>query len=180
MTGGNPTQGTVTLTGNAPAGGTVVQLASYLPNVAAVPTSITVPAGQATAGFPVTTNPVDVNKLVTLRATVGSVIKTTALGVNAPFISSISVSPTTVQGGHKTVDLTINLSGVAPANGWKVLLSSSAPAILHLPTSTLVLSNKSSHTVKHLYTTVVTSPVNILITATRAGVTRTTTLTVTP
>ncbi len=55
VTGGNSVQGTVTLGQAAAAGGVVVTLSSNNPTVASVPSSVTVPAGQFTANFTVTT-----------------------------------------------------------------------------------------------------------------------------
>jgi hypothetical protein len=55
VTGGSSSTGTVALSGLAPAGGVVVTLASSKPSVAAVPSSVTVAAGQSSAGFTVST-----------------------------------------------------------------------------------------------------------------------------
>ena len=54
VNGGQPSTGTVTLTSAAPAGGIVVNLASNT-NVAMVPSSVTIAAGQTTGTFAVTT-----------------------------------------------------------------------------------------------------------------------------
>lgn len=56
VTGGQSATGTVTMTGPAPAGDTVVALLSSDPAVR-VPASIRVPAGEISAPFPVTTEP---------------------------------------------------------------------------------------------------------------------------
>lgn len=48
-------KGTVTLAGPAPAGGAVVALSSFKPDVARVPSSVTIPAGQSSAQFTITT-----------------------------------------------------------------------------------------------------------------------------
>ncbi|MBI4589457.1 MAG: PQQ-like beta-propeller repeat protein, partial [Candidatus Rokubacteria bacterium] len=55
VTGGSTATGTVRLTGPAPAGGAIVRLSSSKPRVAAVPASVTVPAGATSATFTVTT-----------------------------------------------------------------------------------------------------------------------------
>ena len=54
---GATSAGTVTLSAAAPSGGQPVALASSIPALAAVPPSITVPAGQTSANFTVWTNP---------------------------------------------------------------------------------------------------------------------------
>ena len=52
--GGTPGTATVTLTGPAPAGGTVVTLTSSAPGTASVPVNVTVPAGATSITFSVT------------------------------------------------------------------------------------------------------------------------------
>jgi len=66
--GGSPSTGTVTLGGAAPAGGAVVQLFSGNPAVAAVPGSVTVPAGASSASFPVATSGVAGEATVPIEA----------------------------------------------------------------------------------------------------------------
>lgn len=48
-------KGTVTLEGPAPAGGAVISLSSFKPELAAVPASVTIPAGQTSAEFTIRT-----------------------------------------------------------------------------------------------------------------------------
>jgi hypothetical protein len=76
--GGIPSQGTVTLSGPAPAGGLVVTLASNR-GAATVPPSITIPAGAASATFTVKTKVVAMRKVVTISATYSGVTKTAKL-----------------------------------------------------------------------------------------------------
>jgi hypothetical protein len=76
LTGGDPATGTVTLNSNAPAGGALVTLASNNAAVS-VPASVTIPAGQLRATFPVQTNVVATFTTVTLTAVYGSVIPAT-------------------------------------------------------------------------------------------------------
>jgi len=61
-------EGVVTLDGSAPAGGALVSLSSSDPAVASVPSAIAVPAGAASAPFPITTGPVSTETPVTLTA----------------------------------------------------------------------------------------------------------------
>jgi len=67
--GGNPAPATVLLNGPAPSGGAVVALSSSDPATAAVPASVTIPAGATSASFTATTQPVSTAKNVTLTAT---------------------------------------------------------------------------------------------------------------
>jgi hypothetical protein len=78
--GGIPSQGTVTLSGPAPAGGAVVALASNK-KVAIVPTSVTVLKGATSAIFPVKTKVVSLKKIVTISASYAGVTKTANLTV---------------------------------------------------------------------------------------------------
>ena len=54
---GTPSQGTITLSGPAPAGGLVVSLTSSATNRATVPPTVTIPAGSTSATFPIQTVP---------------------------------------------------------------------------------------------------------------------------
>jgi hypothetical protein len=80
--GGNTSQGTVSLDEVAPSpGGTVVTLTSSNMGVAAVPTSVTVPAGAQSATFTVSTSKVKTSTSVRISATAGGVTQTATLGV---------------------------------------------------------------------------------------------------
>jgi PKD repeat protein len=80
VTGGGSSQGAVTLTGAAPAGGVVVTLAGS--SIATAPTSVTVPAGANSATFTITTRPVASPTTVVISATAGGVTKSASLLVN--------------------------------------------------------------------------------------------------
>jgi Putative Ig domain len=71
VTGGSSATGSVSISPAAPAAGAVVTLASSQPDVAALPSSITVPAGQTSATFAVTTQPVTSSFTVVITATLG-------------------------------------------------------------------------------------------------------------
>lgn len=81
VTGGNASQGTVTLSAPAPAGGALVSLSSSNTAAATVPASVNVPAGATSAGFTVTTRAVAATTAVTVSATYGGVTRTASLGV---------------------------------------------------------------------------------------------------
>lgn len=70
--GGASTTATVTISLPAPAGGTAVSLTSSQPAVAQVPPSVTVPAGQTSAAFTITTNSVTNSFTVVITAALGS------------------------------------------------------------------------------------------------------------
>ncbi|HEX5532779.1 MAG TPA: nidogen-like domain-containing protein [Actinomycetales bacterium] len=83
VTGGQTGSATVTLDVPAPAGGAVVGLSSSNPAVAAVPSSTTVPAGQTSHSFVVTTSPVTSDAQATLTAGAGGGTGTASLTVRA-------------------------------------------------------------------------------------------------
>jgi hypothetical protein len=84
---------TVTLTAAAPAEGIVVSLQSGNPEVAKVPSSVTVASGATTATFKVDTSTVPTERGVTIQATYSGVTKAVVLTVRPPqLIARFSVS----------------------------------------------------------------------------------------
>jgi VCBS repeat protein/HYDIN/CFA65/VesB family protein/lectin-like protein len=92
VTGGQTATGTVTLAQAAGAGGVSVALGSNQPQVAAVPSATTVPAGQTTASFPVTTNPVPEPTPVLISASGPTGSASTTLQVTEPGTRALSLS----------------------------------------------------------------------------------------
>lgn len=178
VTGGTATTANLTLTGNAPAGGRTVTLASNKPAVATVPTSVDVPAGASTFPVPVTTFGVNSNQGVVITATTGAISKTAFFAVNAPSLASISIDPITVQGGANAT-LTLNINGPAPTGGFSIVLISGAPGVVFLTASASIPAGTVTHNV-NVPTAAVTSSINVTVFATRSGIYKTATLTVTP
>jgi hypothetical protein len=85
---GQAVQGSLELSGPAPADGLVVALASSDTAVATVDASLTVPAGASSARFSVSTRAVPAETLVTISATAGGQTrgKTIRLGASAPIV----------------------------------------------------------------------------------------------
>jgi len=79
--GGNSSTATVTLTAAAPSGGAVVALSSGNTSVATVQSSITVPAGNTSANFTVSTQRVFSNSNVVISATYAGTTKNATLTV---------------------------------------------------------------------------------------------------
>ena len=79
--GGMSSTGTVTLSGNAPTGGAVVNLSSNNSAVASVPASVIVPAGSTTAMFTTNTSAVSASMDVTISASYSGATKTATLTV---------------------------------------------------------------------------------------------------
>lgn len=179
---GGSTTGTVDL-GFADPGPTVVRLFSGDPSVAQVPTSITIPAGQTTGSFTITSTATAPETIVQITgATPDNISRSHLLSVNAatpagPSLTSVSVVPTSIVGGQNatgTVRFTAPMTQGAVAQ-----LASSDPAVARVPQETVVNANASTSTFA-VATSAVTSATSVTITARWFGITRTTTITVTP
>jgi hypothetical protein len=179
---GESTTGTVDLAFPDP-GPTVVRLFSGDPTVARVPVSITIPAGQTTGTFTITSNAAAPPTNVQITgATPDNGSRSHTLSVNAatppgPTLSSVSFVPTSVVGGQNA---TGTVRFTAPmTQGAVVQLSSSNTAIARVPQETVVSAGTSTSTF-NLATSAVGVATPVTITARWFDVTRTTTITVTP
>lgn len=179
---GASTTGTVDL-GFADPGPTVVRLFSADPSAAQVPTSITIPAGQTTGTFTITSSATAPETIVQITgATPDNISRSHLLSVNAatpagPSLSSVSLTPTSVVGGQNA---TGTVRFTAPmTQGAVVQLSTSNPAIARVPQETVVSANASTSTF-NLATSAVSTSTSVTVTARWFGITRTTTITVTP
>jgi acetyl esterase/lipase len=175
--GGQKVNGTVTLNGPAPAGGVSVGLASSDP-AAAVPASLTIPAGAISASFTVSTQAVSADRQVTISASYRLATRTAALTVQAPALSTLTLSPASFTGGCKTSTLKVTLSGKAPAGGMTVTLSNTNPAAT-MPASLTVPAGATSVSYT-ISAPAVTSDQTGTVTATLGTVNRSGTLTVRP
>jgi hypothetical protein len=173
VTGGTSSTGTVTLTGLAPVGGTVVTLSSNSGS-ATVPVNVTVLAGASTANFTVITNPVAATATPTITATLSGVQKTAGLTINPPVVSTVSMNPASVNGGTSSTG-TVTLNSPAPIGGIVVTLSDNNAAAT-TPASVTVLAGAT--TANFTVTTIaIGTTASVTITATLNG-TATATLTV--
>jgi hypothetical protein len=91
VTGGSAAQATVTLSGPAPAGGAVIELASGDPAVATVPASVTVPAGSTSARLEVRTS---------------NVSDSTAVAISASYRGATTTAELTVEPRPDTITIT--------------------------------------------------------------------------
>lgn len=182
VTGGNSSQGTVTLTGAAPSGGALVALSSSNTGVAATPPSVNVPAGATSASFNLTTGSVAASTSVTVSASYNGVARTALLNVQpvpAPqpvTLSSLALNPNAVTGGGSSQG-TVILSGPAPSGGASVTLTSGNTNAASVPASVTVAAGATSATFT-VTSRSVTSSTAVTISASYGGVTRTATLTV--
>ena len=176
--GGSPSQGTVVLTSPAASGGALVSLSSSNP-AAVVPGSVTVPGGNDTASFAVSTSAVSALTPVTISAAYGGVALSAQLTV-APTpaaLSSLTLNQTSITGGSSAQG-TVNLSGPAGAGGVSVSLASNSAAA-NVPPSVVVPAGSTSATFT-VNTTLVSSSTSVSLSASYSGITRTATLTVLP
>lgn len=140
--------GKVTLNAKAPAGGTVVALTSTNP-VAAVPASVTVPAGATSATFPVTAPAVASNQSGTVTASYGGASRSAGLTVRPIGVASLALSPNPVV-GPAPAGGTVTLDCPAPPGGIAVALSSTSTAVARPDVPSLTIpagSNQGTFTV---------------------------------
>jgi hypothetical protein len=176
VTGGSPATGMVALDGPAPAGGVQVALSSS--NAAAsVPGSVTVPAGQTSVNFNVTTSAVATSTPATISASYGDRTQSVSLTVLPPVVSALNVSPASVTGGAGATG-TVTLNGPAPAGGAQVAVSSNNLAVT-APASVTVAAGATSASFS-LGTSAVANNTAVTISASYGGATLTASLTVLP
>jgi hypothetical protein len=138
VTGGDNSIGTVVLNGAAPSGGAIVALQSSNTAVAAMPATVTVPAGSDRTSFIVTTSAVSSSTTVTLNANYNSTWAATSLTV------SPASSPPPVQTAALTVTATGRSGERVTSNpaGINVTVGSTGSASFPTGTSiTLSVSN---------------------------------------
>jgi PKD repeat protein len=176
--GGQTAQGTVTLSGAAPAGGAVVALSANSWVVDGYPT-VTVAAGTMSATFTIWTASVASSKTATISASYGGTTRTASLTVTpaaSVSLNSLFVNPTSVVGGS-TAQGTVALSGPAPAGGVSITLSDNSSAVT-VPSSVTVAAGASTATFT-VQTVRVSYARTATIRATYKGVTKSATLRVT-
>ncbi len=127
VTGGGSSQGTVTLASPAPTGGTIVTLSTSSQD-AQVPATVTVPAGQTSAPFMITTSGVFNTEYVSVNATLGNKTVSSGFGIGPSAVMHyVVINPGTVIGGTSTTG-SVYLNGPAPIGGAVVSLTSSDPS----------------------------------------------------
>ena len=143
VSGGQMSQGTVTLTAPAPTGGQVVTL-QYTTFYASVQSSVTVPAGSSSAMFNVQSHRATTTEEAKLYAGSGGVSIIAYLQV-VPGVepASVSLNPSTVAGTLSSTGA-VTLTASAPSGGLVVSLSSSNTAVATVPASITVLAGQTS------------------------------------
>lgn len=129
--------GRVTLNAPAPAGGTVVSLASTNP-VAVLPGSVTVAAGKTSATFPITAPAVASAQTGTVTATAGGQSRSATLKVRPIGVLSLVLAPNPVTGPGR-VDGSVLLECAAAPGPVTVQLTSSDPSAARPDVPSLVI-----------------------------------------
>jgi hypothetical protein len=125
---GNSTWVQIQLNTAAPSSGAVISLSSSDPNAAPVPATVTMPANTAWMQFQMKAGQVTAETPVTITASLNSGSASAQLTVMPPTLKSLSISPTTFNGGIQVQAIAM-LNGVAPANGAAINFTSSSPAV---------------------------------------------------
>ena len=173
--GGTTVTGVLTLTGTAPVGGVVVTLASSSA-AAAVPASVTIPAGSNNLSFTITTTSVAAS--TTITATYAGTSQTATLTttvVTVPALQSVFLSSVVAAAGVP-IQGTVTLTAPAPAGGLSVTLASSTPLAV-VPTTVVVAAGNTMQSFP-IDVGPSASPAAATITASYAGVARTAALTI--
>ncbi len=126
VVGGSPSQGTVTLSGAAPAGGAMVMLTSANSTVAAVPAAVTVPDGLLSASFPITTTQVAVSTSVAITAAYGGATRTATLGVTSPPVPTAPTLLSPANDARPAQPITFDWSDVSLAASYTIQVDDSS------------------------------------------------------
>ena len=176
VVGGNSVNGTVTIADSAPIVGATVNLQSNN-TTAKVPYGVSIPSGQNSASFAITTAAVTAARTLTITATYsapyGNFTQLAPLTVNPPAsatLTGVTVSPVYVAGGTNAAGA-VTLAAAAPVGGFSVFLKSNSP---YAQVPSLVTVPQGATTASFpISTSHVTSTETVTITATAAGVTAT-------
>ena len=178
LVGGASSTGTVTLSSAAPSGGAVVTLSKAFSNggpgtvPVTIPASVTVPAGQTSASFPIGTSSVTATTSVRITAAYNG---STFAADMTLFTLLQSVSFNGNQPGGTPATGTVGLGAPAPSGGLVVALSSGNTSLVTVPASVTVPAGQTTVTFT-ANTQPVTQTTGVVITASSGGTTVSTTL----
>ena len=172
--GGGTSTGRIYLMGPARTGGSVVALSSSSP-AAAVPSTVTIPAGATSSTFMISGKSVAAPTVVTISATRLGATASEVITVKPPMPTGLTFSPATVLGGA-TVTGTVSLNVAAPTGGLPVSLSSDNDAAV-VPNEVIIPAGATSTTFS-VQTVPVSIRQNCAISAEASGAIKTTVLVV--
>jgi len=174
--GGASTTGEVKLSGPAPVGGILVNLASSI-GAAQVQSSIKVPGGNSSATFAVATTAVISKTPITITATLGSASQSATLTISPLALATLAVHPSSVSDGKSATGV-VELNSPAGAGGQVVLLSTDNAAAT-IPASVTIPAGHSSATFA-VKTSSVTKQTSVVLTATLGATSKSATLVINP
>lgn len=168
VSAGSTTTGRIDL--SKPASTTItIQLASSNGVAAAVPGSVTIPAGQSSTTFQVAVGNVFAPTSVQVTATLGAAQASASLTVRPPVtVTGLDAEPVSVIGGGEMV-LTVTLSRPADPGGMTVSVSSNASGVI--PAATVQLAAGQSSGTATVRTTAVGTGSQIRLTAGPSAIT---------
>ncbi|MCW3055935.1 MAG: hypothetical protein JWN14_5105 [Chthonomonadales bacterium] len=176
--GGQPSTGTVTLTGPAPGGGSIVTLTPSGSTNAIVPANVIVSAGATSATFTISTNVVATTNTATITATLGGSAQAT-LTITPPTVTALSTAPANLKGGQSSVG-TVTISDPAPTGGIVVNISSNNTAAASSAVGSVTVAGGAKTATFNITTHPVSDVTSVTFTASFNGSSKTTVLTVTP
>ena len=165
ITGGSSATATVTLTLPASAGGTTVAISNGEPSVASMPSSVTVPAGQTSAGFTVTTQPVTSSFTVVITATLGPDSRSVFLGVAPASQPPAAADTVSVQRAEYDASKRTLMVEATSTNSSATLSVSTTSTGVQIGT----LSHVGNGRYKGTLSNVSTNPVNITVKSSLGG-----------
>lgn len=177
VTGGANATGTIALTSNAIAQPIVFDLTDDSPATGFASPTSTIAPGTLSVNFNIITATVPTDRTSTITVTGQGIVRTAQLRVLAPALQSVAMNPNQVRGGQGSTG-TVTLTGRAPAGGIVVTLQAGA-GIVQLPASVAVAAGQSTATFAAT-TSQVNQTLMVTIAARHNGITRTTTLILTP
>jgi len=175
VNGGVKATCTVSLTGQAAVGGTVVGLSSSDGTTIPAGTTVTIPAGATSATYAVTPAAVNADTSITITAARGSVTKSVVLTVKAPVLTILTV-PATVLGGSSAV-IKATIGSPAPAGGLTVGITSNSGS-LTVGSGIIAIAAGSTSGTLTASTVGVNSDTPVTVNATCGSVTKTGAITV--
>lgn len=177
IVGGTSATATVTLQSPAPTTGAVVSLSASGSGLS-VPANVSVPAGAKSVNFIVGSAVVKAPATPVVNAAyAGALSHATLTLIPPPVLTTLTVNPSSIaKAGTATGTVALNEAAAAPV---VVALASSNKAVASVPASVTVPVNAASvnFTVQAMK---VTAPQSVTVTATYAGVAKTTVVKVTP
>jgi hypothetical protein len=177
LLGGRSATGTVVLPQPAPAGGTIVALETD-DLAAQVPATVTVPAGESVATFPISTAAVGRTTAVHIAASANGVRWPATLTLLAPPVFTVAVDPSPVSGGLAATG-TATLTSPAPQGGATITLASDHPEVATVP-ATVTVPAGATQVSFPVRTAPVERETSVQISASSGGPARTATLKVIP